>query len=96
MLPSIGRRKKAGRLERNRLDSGVSLDPETKLVKVYIGCLGFKIVGKSIIRKSMAANGNEDLPFHGRTNWAEEMMNDRGGVAMERVVKRSDIDPPTG
>lgn len=64
--------------------------PDNMLSKALYGGRGFPVAGKCTILEAMVANGNSQYPFHGRTDWPEEIMKARIGVVMERIVKRSD------
>lgn len=65
--------------------------PANAVSKGLYGGLGFPVVGKCTINEAMRANGNEMYPFHGRADWSEEMLNRRGGVVMEKVIKKGDV-----
>lgn len=65
--------------------------PTNNFSMALYGKFGYLRCGKSNIPESMKANGNEGIPFHGRTDWPEAIMKGREGVVMERVVRKSDI-----
>ena len=60
--------------------------PTNEASLALYGRCGFERVGKCTIAEAMVANGNEGMPFHGRSDWGEDELGMREGVMVERVV----------
>lgn len=67
------------------------MGPTNDLSISLYGKFGFVRCGKCTIPEAMKANGNEGIPFQGRTDWSEEFLSGREGVVVERLVRRSDM-----
>ncbi|TLD27457.1 GNAT family acetyltransferase [Venturia nashicola] len=67
------------------------MGPTNDLSMSLYGKFGFVRCGKSSINEAMKANGNEGIPFQGKTDWPVEFLSGRGGVIVERIVRKSDL-----
>lgn len=62
------------------------IGPTNDLCMSLYGKFGFVRCGKSTIPEAMKANGNDGLPFQGRTDWSKEFLSGREAVVVERVI----------
>lgn len=64
------------------------MGPTNDLSTALYGKFGFERCGRCTISEAMKANGNEGIPFQGRTDWPEEFLSGREGVVVERLVRK--------